>query len=226
MAPRSEWEAPHSSSRHRAEVAFVLKHLEPVFGAYVGRREWYFVVEWSLVAVGGVVTGAASAVAADGDACGAAVWATWCMIVLGAVQIALTVALRPFSVLFEMITSVAIGVLSLLSVVLSLVGAVDAADVTVNVAGVSELVVMMIMLVNVAVFRCTGGGDAERAVVATDSCDKAPDSTPVVIQPARLKSKAKTAQTIERRDQGVDAYTTHSEQLRALIELACARAQV
>ncbi|CUI13262.1 transmembrane protein, putative [Bodo saltans] len=136
-------------------ATFVLKYMEPVFGAYVERREWYFVVEWSLAAVGGVVKGVVEAVAEDGDACSAAEWGTWCMIVIGSMQLAGTIALMPFSVRFEMACSIFVGALTLLSNVLSSsIGTLDAAEVIVNAAGILELIVMSIMLVNVATLRC------------------------------------------------------------------------
>ncbi|CUI14808.1 GP46-like surface antigen, putative [Bodo saltans] len=230
MTPSTTWEV-RKFGRAKNIAVFVLEHLEPVFGAYVGRREWYFVLEWSLVAVGGVVMGAASAVAADGDACGAAEWATWCMIVIGAVQIAAMVALRPLDVRIEMASGMIVGLLTLLCLVLLLVGAVDAAEAIVNAAGILELVVMGAMLVDVIALRL------DVTFAKTDSPDDHENCLPrtarSVASDARRKRVA-VANAVRRRSLlGVelqpvgrmvmaDADTVDS--LRALVTLACAGA--
>ncbi|CUI13277.1 GP46-like surface antigen, putative [Bodo saltans] len=223
LNPRTTWKVPLASP-HRGVAAFVLEHLEPVIGAYTKRREWYFVVEWSLVAVGGVVTGVAEAVAADGDACSAAEWATWCMVVIGATQIAATLALRPFSVRFEMLSSVLVGALTLLSLVLLLIDAEDAAQVTVSLSGILALLVMAIMLMNTAENRCSSQRRKQQEA-ASDSQAPEIDLTAPALKILPEMHRRRAENTLVKiqcaTNASNDADEQRKEQLRVLIELAC-----
>jgi hypothetical protein len=136
---------------YREHAAYLLENMEAVFGGYVGGREWYFAVDWGLAFVGGAVMGGAEAASAGGDACGAALWGTWSAAVLGAVQLGALVALRPNSVRLELWAGAVLGVLGLLSVVLSLAGAEDAADAVANVGAILEPIVVVVLLCGTAV---------------------------------------------------------------------------
>ncbi|CUG94327.1 GP46-like surface antigen, putative, partial [Bodo saltans] len=61
MSPQREWRAPRThnfggdGAANNQRVVFLLRNMEPVYGGYVGGREWFFIVEWCVTAAGGVV---------------------------------------------------------------------------------------------------------------------------------------------------------------------------
>ncbi|CUG86351.1 Hypothetical protein, putative [Bodo saltans] len=69
LTERTEWRIhPGCSKRgtpERRYAEFLLENMEAVFGAYVGGREWYFVVEWGVLVVSAAVLGAAEITAID-----------------------------------------------------------------------------------------------------------------------------------------------------------------
>ncbi|CUF20612.1 GP46-like surface antigen, putative [Bodo saltans] len=134
-------------SSHREYASYLLENMEAVFGGYIGGREWYFAVDWGVALVGGAVMGGAEAASYDGDACGAAVWGTWCAVVLGVVQVGALVALRPNSVRLELWSGIVLGLLGLLSVVLSLAGSDGAAESIAVVASLLALVLVVVLSV-------------------------------------------------------------------------------
>ncbi|CUG88593.1 membrane-associated protein, putative [Bodo saltans] len=151
------------------------------------------------------------------------------MIVIGAVQIALMVALRPMSVRFEMACGVIVNSLTLVSLVVSLVGAGDAAEVIVNVAGILELVVIGAMLVSVA---------ASRYVLSCETEKRATDKPPVVSTLFMVTPKTENRRSMLKMQPGLvgrrpatmvadtGGVVGSSEELHALIALVCSTRDV
>jgi hypothetical protein len=157
--PTEVWVRPRrqdASSSPASLLAF--ERLEAVFESYVARREWYFLVDWGLAIVSGVVVGAARVMATEGY-CGAAVrLAAWGGVVLSAAQALLCAALRPMQVRLEVAVCIVVGVLSIVSQVLVLVDMPAAAD-RVGVAASALQLVAVAMIV-----LCEALGDTRMAL--------------------------------------------------------------
>jgi hypothetical protein len=143
---------------------FLLQHFDAVFGSYGARREWYFLVEWSIGAVSGALLGAAEATAdsvSGGNptastiapaACTAALWGTWCAMIAGVLELFLVMWLRPFTVRLDYISMFLVGAAALVAELLALV--VDdndgdkAANTLTTVASVLTLVLSVVSMLN------------------------------------------------------------------------------
>jgi hypothetical protein len=156
MERRETWRVRLGPSRHNAQQqerrygAFLLERMEGVFGAYVGGREWYFAVEWSVLVVSGAVLGAAEVTTLDdaGKACTAAQWGVGVSLGLSMVQLVLCVWLRPINVRAEFAVSVLLGAMSVVCQGIALAGNLrTAADVN-TVASMVAVVFTVIFLVN------------------------------------------------------------------------------
>ncbi|CUG70924.1 GP46-like surface antigen, putative [Bodo saltans] len=145
-----------SPSSYHKQAEYLLENMEGVFGGYVGGREWYFAVDWGVAFVGGAVMGSAEAASLDGDPCAAALWGTWCAVVLGVVQVGALVVLRPNSVRLEFWCSLVLGALGVVSVVLTLSGEDDGSAVVGTIMAILEpTLAVMLMLGRLELF----GGD-------------------------------------------------------------------
>ncbi|CUG89057.1 transmembrane protein, putative, partial [Bodo saltans] len=141
--PTHEWVAARvAGPREREHAILLLRHMEPVFEAYVGRREWYFAVEWAFAMLSGGVLGAAEAVASNSgaNACVAAQWGVGCAVGLSALQLVMCLWLRPFAVRLELWMALLLGGLELVGNALSLGDETAAAGVVVSVSAYLELV--------------------------------------------------------------------------------------
>jgi hypothetical protein len=159
LEPTEVWHNPLAApggSAYQRHAAFVAEHLDAVFGAYVGRREWYFLVEWGLAVAGGVCIGAAETIASgsNDDACAAAQLAAWSGVVLGAAQVALYVWLRPLRVRLELIAAAAIGALCAVGQALTAAGSLSGAFGVALAATTLELLLFVI----VAAYEAFKGG--------------------------------------------------------------------
>ncbi|CUF43553.1 GP46-like surface antigen, putative [Bodo saltans] len=165
LKPRTTWTVRDNSrherrrkQQHRAAAKRLLERMEPVFGAYVDCREWFFIVPWGLSITGGVVLGALMAAAADGDndeRCTASMWAAVVALFLGVVEVLLIVVLRPFSVRLEMIATVAVQLLGCVGSALVLAGETAAAGGVVSAAAVLELIAMVMLMLDVLEGTCS-----------------------------------------------------------------------
>ncbi|CUG93918.1 GP46-like surface antigen, putative [Bodo saltans] len=133
---------------------FLLRNLINVFDAYIRRREWYFLVEWSVGFASGAILGAAEALAATADdssssSCDIAQWGVACAIALGVVELVLCAALRPFAVRMDTVSVATIGVLGVTCSSLAMSSALldESASVGV-VANVLALVFLVLAIVN------------------------------------------------------------------------------
>lgn len=155
--------------QHRTAAERLLERMEPVFGAYVDRREWFFVVPWGLSITGGIVLGALMAANGDSDdRCTASMWAVGVALFFGVVEVVLIAVLKPFSVRLEMIATVAVLFLGAVGNVLVLVGETAAAGGVVSAAAVLELIAMVMLMLDVLEGTCS---KKDRLVDGRDASD-------------------------------------------------------
>lgn len=96
------------------------ERIEPLIEPYVAQREWYFLVEWSVSIISGLMLGIAQVIATDdgnnssGDyarrknACVASQLTAWSGVVLGVLQVGLTLGLWPMQIRLEIIVVVVV----------------------------------------------------------------------------------------------------------------------
>ena len=127
--------------------------MRAVFYSYVGRREWYFLVEWGIGALSGAVVGAAEAISAattDSDAaCDTAQWGTASVIAIGVLELICCGVLRPFAVRMDVVSVVVMGVLGVLSEALSMSASTMEASASVGTAAsILSLLFLVLAIVN------------------------------------------------------------------------------
>jgi hypothetical protein len=146
MEPTRQW-VRHPRSATEVD-GFLLENMEAVYGAYVGGREWYFLVQWTSAAVSGIVLGMLEVVGHDVSslACATAYASGGLGVFFGLADAALVLALRPMSVRLEMWTTVTVCALSTVSMALALGDFMEASNSIVTVAALLELISMVLLM--------------------------------------------------------------------------------
>jgi hypothetical protein len=152
MEPTRQWvRRPRSAT---VVDGFLLENMEAVYGAYVGGREWYFLVQWTSAAVSGIVLGMLEIVGNDVPslACSTAYASGGLGVFFGLADAALVLALRPMSVRLEMWTSVTVCALAALSQALGLGDFVEASNAVLTAAALLELIAMVLLMLQHAMW--------------------------------------------------------------------------
>ncbi|CUG70965.1 transmembrane protein, putative [Bodo saltans] len=205
-----------SPSSHHRQVEFLLENMEGVFGGYVGGREWYFLVDWGITFVGGAVLGGAEAASGDGDP----LWGTWCVVVLGVVQVGALVVLRPNSVRLEYWCGLVLGTLGVVSVVLTLSGEDDAGAVVGTVLTILEpTLAVLLMLGKLELF---GGVHHSSHLLSDEAAPLSEGDTEHQKRPP-LAATAKLGTHDDLHHPVIECGTNPTHQLGLLIEAICER---
>ncbi|CUG69490.1 membrane-associated protein, putative [Bodo saltans] len=227
-SPTQEWKprpgCSHRGTKERHYSQYLLSNLSPVFEAFVERREWYFMVEWTMGILSGIVLGAASVIAATGgdEACSAAQWGTYSAIAFSVLNLVFCLLLRPFSVRLEIWMTIVISALELLAEVLVAAGDADASDSVVTTSATLELVVIAVVTLFLAYYHNTPS--LENAPVADGPKVTIKVKVPGAIE--RLRARATQVTTVAAEvtpPSTATTKTTSLEQLRSLIELICSQ---
>lgn len=116
------------ASRHHHDA--LESRWSALFTAYRDGRQWFVLVEWSTVIVGGIVSGAAMTAASSSSsadaACSAATWGGWLLVALSGVLLLLRLILHPMESMMDMAVAVLVDALG---VAAQVAAALDADDV-------------------------------------------------------------------------------------------------
>jgi hypothetical protein len=191
MEPKSRWVPRPRCGASKPALEFLLENMESVFGAYVGGREWYFLVQWVSSAASGIVLGVLTVVGNDvaSLACPTAYAGCGVAIAFGVADVVLATVLRPMCVPLELWGGVLIASLSIVSQALAAGNALTASNLVTTVAALLELVVVVVLMLHGAAVE---GPSKKAAATISDESMLSTDAVPANKQAPRTTGRRVT----------------------------------
>lgn len=222
MEPTHLWVRRSNCGATQAATEFLLENLEPVFGGYVGGREWYFAVQWVSTAASGVVLGALQVIGNDDAAlaCPTAYAGCGVAIAFGVSDIILTAVLRPMTVPLEMWTGAVVSFLCIVSQALAAANSLDASNTVVTVSALIEVVVMVSLMFGGGkrrISRSDRNNDSAKLELAPP---RSSTSTPSATRTTLLKKRGNVAMIQADEEYANLLMGDHASRLKQLVMLA------
>jgi hypothetical protein len=153
LGPLELWIPKHNQAHGVSSAHIICKEHQfgPMFLSFRQHAYWFLLVETSFAAISAVIGGAASSVP-DADACDAAQWGGWLLVVAAAAQLGVHGVLRPMNSRFDLMVALVGDVLAVVGNLCAVLDAIAAAT-YLALATSCFVLVASFFLVVVAVFE-------------------------------------------------------------------------